>query len=60
MHEAIAIVEFRNFPPLLYRIKSGEPIDENRIANFFEEVDEIDAPDNITLFEVNELTEIEI
>ena len=59
MFEAIAIVEFRNSPPFVYRIKSDRPINVDRVAKHFEETEEWDeARDNITI--VDDLTEITI
>jgi hypothetical protein len=59
MHEAIAIVEFRNCSPFVYRVKSDKPINVDRVAKHFQETEEWDeARDNIII--VDDLTEIEI
>ena len=58
-YEAIAIVEFRNSSPFVYRIKSDKPINVDRVAKHFEETEEWDeVKDNITI--LDDLTEIEI
>ena len=58
-YETIAIVEFRNCSPFVYRIKSDKPITVDRVAKHFEETEEWDeAKDSITI--VDDLTEIEI
>ena len=57
MFEAIAIVEFRNCAPFVYRIKSDKPINIDRVAKHFRETEEWDeVRDNITI--VDDLTEI--
>lgn len=57
MIEVIAIVEFRNCAPFVYRIKSEKPITVDRVAKYFAETEEWDeARDNITI--VDDLTEI--
>ncbi len=57
MFEAIAIIEFRNCSPFVYRIKSDKPINVDRVAKYFEETEEWDeARDNIII--VDDLTEI--
>ena len=57
--EAIAIVEFRNCPPFVYRIKSDKPINVDRVAKHFQDTEDWDeARDNI--FIVYDLTEITI
>lgn len=57
MNEAIAIVEFRNCSPFVYRIKSDKPITIDRVAKHFQETEEWDeVRDNITI--VDDLTEI--
>lgn len=57
--EAIAIVEFRNCPPFVYRIKSDKPINVDRVAKHFQDTEDWDeARDNI--FIVDDLTEITI
>lgn len=57
--EAIAIVEFRNCPPFVYRIKSDKPINIDRVAKHFQDNEEWDeARDNIII--VDDLTEITI
>jgi len=59
MYEAVAIVEFRNTSPFVYRIKSDKPINVDRVAKHFQETEEWDeARDNIII--VDDLTEIEI
>ena len=59
MFEAIAIIEFRNCSPFVYRIKSDKPINVDRVAKYFEETEEWDeARDNIII--VDDLTEITI
>lgn len=56
-YEAIAIVEFRNCAPFIYRIKSDKPINVDRVAKHFQETEEWDeVRDNITL--VDDITEI--
>lgn len=56
-YEAIAIVEFRNCAPFIYRIKSDKPINIDRVAKHFQETEEWDeVRDNITL--VDDITEI--
>lgn len=58
-YEAIAIVEFRNRSPFVYRIKSDKPINVDRVAKYLQDVEEWDeARDNITI--IDDLTEIEI
>jgi len=59
MYETIAIVEFRNCSPFVYRIKSDKPLDIERVAKHFQETEEWDeSRDNIIL--IDDLTEIEI
>ena len=56
-YETIAIVEFRNCSPFVYRIVSDKPINVDRVAKHFQETEEWDeVRDNITL--VDDLTEI--
>lgn len=58
-YEAIAIVEFRNCSPFVYRIKSDKSINVDRVAKHFQETEGWDeVKDNITI--VDDLTEIEI
>jgi hypothetical protein len=58
-YEAIAIVEFRNCSPFVYRIKSDSPINIDRVAKHFQETEEWDeVRDNIII--VDDLTEIEL
>lgn len=58
-HECVAIVEFRNCEPYVYRIVSDSPINVDRVANHFIETEEWDeVRDNIML--VDDLTEISI
>lgn len=58
-YEAIAIVEFRNCSPFVYRIKSDKPINVDRVAKHFEETQEWDeVRDNIII--VDDVTEIQI
>jgi len=58
-YEAIAIVEFRNCAPFVYRVKSDKPIHVMQVAKYFQEHEEWDeARDNITI--VDDLTEITI
>lgn len=56
---SIAIVEFRNSSPYVYRIQSDEPITINKVARYFQENEDWDeARDNITL--IDDLYEINI
>jgi hypothetical protein len=58
-YEAIAIVEFRNCSPFVYRIKSDSPITVDRVAKHFQETEEWDeVRDNIII--VDDLTEVSI
>jgi len=58
-YEAIAIVEFRNCSPFVYRVVSDKPINIDRVAKHFQETEEWDeVRDNITI--VDDLTEIRI
>ena len=58
-YEVIAIVEFRNCSPFVYRIKSDSPINMDRIAKHFEETEGwYDQTDSITI--VDDLTEINL
>lgn len=58
-YEAIAIVEFRNCSPFVYRVKSDKPIHVMQVAKYFQEHEDWDeARDNITI--VDDLTEITI
>ena len=55
----IALVEFRNCQPFIYRIVSDSPINIDRVAKHFEISEEWDeARDNITL--IDDLTEIDL
>lgn len=59
MIEVIAIVEFRNCAPFVYRIKSNKPITVDAVAKYFQETEGWDeARDNIMI--VDDLTEITI
>jgi sulfur transfer protein SufE len=56
-HECVAIVEFRNCEPFVYRILSDLPINVDRVAKHFQETEDWDeVRDNIML--VDDLTEI--
>jgi len=56
-HECVAIVEFRNCQPFVYRILSDSPINVDRVAKHFRDTEEWDeVRDNIML--VDDLTEI--
>ena len=59
MYEAVAIVEFRNCSPFVYRIKSDKPINVDRVAKHFQETEQWDE-DGENIFIVDDLTEIEI
>lgn len=55
----IAVVEFRNCQPFIYRIVSDTPINIDRVAKHFEiDEDWDEARDNIML--IDDLTEIDL
>jgi hypothetical protein len=60
-YEAIAIVEFRNCSPFLYRIKSDSPITIDVLAKHFQEHEDWNEDrDSITMMTIDDLTEITI